>query len=568
MQMALALEAPLATLVGECTAMRALRRELAALAPLDTTVLIAGETGSGKGVAARALHALSPRRAGPFVHADCASLPRTLFESELFGHERGAFTGALARHAGRFERARGGTLFLDEIGELDPPLQAALLHVLQERSYERIGGAAPQRMDARVVAATSRDLRAEVRAGRFRAELYFRLDVGRLRLPPLRERAGDLPLLARALLLRLEARLRLPPPHLSEGALARLAAHAWPGNVRELENALERLAIRCAGRTAAAADVAAVLDVDAEPAAATLPPGVAVLQPPPLAAVLRACGGNVARAARELGLPRTTLRRRLARGQEVRQLGEHEVQREPRQHQLVDPGEALLADAVEQPAAGPGAGHHEDREQRQRGGEGREGEARRAEDRELRQVPERLAGRHGADHLLARQAEVQEEGRDQRPRRADGGVEQAHDAAEREEAQPLLEPLRARAEQQQPRRPGRGDHEDADQRAGQRRCQLPRDREADEAQRQQQQRVPEHQAALDLAALDPGARGVGDELHRAVQRDRDQRLVEEQHHRQERHAAGQPQHAGEHRGGERGGAEDRELERIQARGYL
>src|SRR5262245_28556215 len=193
-------EPALHTLVGACAAMHELRSEIAALAPLDSHVLVLGETGTGKGVAARALHALSPRRAGPFVHADCASLPRTLFESELFGHERGAFTGAFARRAGRFERAAGGTLFLDEIGELEPALQAVLLHVLQERSYERIGGAAALALTARVIAATSRDLRAEVRAGRFRADLYFRLDVARLRLPPLRERAGDLPLLAHALL--------------------------------------------------------------------------------------------------------------------------------------------------------------------------------------------------------------------------------------------------------------------------------------------------------------------------------------------------------------------------------
>jgi transcriptional regulator with AAA-type ATPase domain len=566
--MALGLERPEQALVGECEAMRALRRELAALAPLDTTVLIAGETGSGKGVAARALHALSPRRLGPFVHADCASLPRTLFESELFGHERGAFTGALARHAGRFERARGGTLFLDEIGELEPAPQAALLHVLQERSYERVGGSAPLCMSARVVAATSRDLRAEVRAGRFRPELYFRLDVGRLRLPPLRERPGDLPLLARALLARLEARLRLAPPRLGDAALARLAAHAWPGNVRELENALERLAIRCAGRLATEGDVAAVLDDGGAAPLAAAPVPEPAAAPPPLSAVLRACGGNVARAARELGLPRTTLRRRLARGQQPRQLGEHEVQREPRQQRLVEEGEARVGHLVEQPAAGPGAEHHEDREQRQRGREGEEGEAGRAEDREFGEMPERLAGRHAADHCLAREAEVQEERRDQRPGGADRGVEQADDAAEREEAQAQRDPLRVRAEQQQARRPGGRQHEDADQRARQRGGELLRDGEADEAHRQERQRVPEGDAALDVPALDPAARGVGDELHRAVQRNRDQRLVEEQHHRQQGHAAGQSQHAGEQRGGEGGGAEDGELERLQARRYL
>ena len=248
-------ESALRSLVGACTAMRELRSEIAALAPLDTSVLILGETGTGKGIAARALHALSPRCAGPFVHADCASLPRTLFESELFGHERGAFTGALARRAGRFERAAGGSLFLDEIGELEPSLQAALLHVLQERSYERVGGAAPLSLCARVIAATSRDLRAEVRAGRFRADLYFRLDVARLRLPPLRERAGDVPLLAHALLERALRRLPLPPPRLSEGALAALQAHDWPGNVRELRNAIENMVLLARGEVLAPEDV-------------------------------------------------------------------------------------------------------------------------------------------------------------------------------------------------------------------------------------------------------------------------------------------------------------------------
>jgi two-component system response regulator HydG len=308
------------TLVGECEAMRALRQEIARLAPLDTTVLIRGETGTGKGLAARALHQLSGRRAGPFVHADCASLPRTLFESELFGHERGAFTGAIARRAGRFERARGGTIFLDEIGELDAALQATLLRVLQDRVYERVGGSAPLAMTARVVAATSRDLRALVAAGRFRADLYFRLDVARLALPPLRLREGDLRPLSRALQARIAARLALPAPRISDEAHARLAAHAWPGNVRELENALERLAIRCAGRVASAHDVDEVLG--AEPPTPRFAPA---LDAPRVASALRESGGNIAGAARRLGLARTTLRRRIAQLQlwdDQRGLGE------------------------------------------------------------------------------------------------------------------------------------------------------------------------------------------------------------------------------------------------------
>ena len=550
-------EPALRALVGECDAMRRARGEIAALAPLDTPVLILGETGTGKGLAARALHALSPRRARAFVHADCASLPRALFESELFGHERGAFTGAVARRAGRFERAAGGSLFLDEIGELDLPMQAALLHVLQERSYERVGGDAPIAMSARVIAATHRDLRAEVRAGRFRADLYFRLDVARLRLPPLRERAGDVPLLARALLARASSRLALAPPRLTQGALARLAAHAWPGNVRELENALERLTIRGAGRELHASDVAKALD-DVDGIVAAAEPSATSLH-----GALRDCGGNVARAARALGIPRTTLRRRLA--EQRPQLRHHEVERDPGQHRLVDPGEAALADVIEQPAAHPAPEHHEDGEQREQRREGDEGEARRAEDHELREVSERLAGRHRSDQLLTTEAEIQEEGSGQRSGRADRRVEEPDRAAEHEEASVALELLRMRAEQQQAGRPGRRQHEDPDQRAGERGRELLRDREPGEAHRHERQRVPADDPRLDVPPLDEAARRVRDELDDTVERNRDERVVEEQQDREQGHAARETEHARERGGGEGRGAEDREPERIQTR---
>ena len=549
-------EPALRALVGDCDAMRRVRDEIAALAPLDTPVLILGETGTGKGLAARALHALSPRRARPFVHADCASLSRALFESELFGHERGAFTGAVARRAGRFERAAGGSIFLDEIGELDLPMQAALLHVLQERSFERVGGDAPLAMNARVIAATHRDLRVEVRAGRFRADLYFRLDVARLRLPPLRERAGDVTMLARALLARVSSRIALPPPRLSESALARLCAHAWPGNVRELENALERLAIRGAGRELHASDVARALDDQGDcagPASATAQAS--------LHGVLRDCNGNVARAARALGIPRTTLRRRLA--EQRAQLRHHQVKGDPGQHRLVDPGEAALADVIEQTAPHPAPDHHEDREQGEERREGDEREARRAEDHELREMSERLTGRHRPDHLLAAEAEIQEEGSGQRAGRADRRVEEPDGAPEHEEAAIALELLGVRAEQHQSWRPGRGQHEEPDQRARERGRELLRDREAGEAHRHERQRVPADDAALDVLALDEAARGVRDELDDPVQRNRDERVVEEQQDREQGHAAREPEHAREGRGGEGGGAEDRELKRIQ-----
>jgi transcriptional regulator with GAF, ATPase, and Fis domain len=305
-------------LVGASAPMRALRREIAAVAPLRSTVLLTGETGVGKGVVARSLHRLSPRRAGPFVHVDCAALSSNLVESELFGHERGAFTGAVARRMGRFEQADGGTIFLDEIGDLELRLQAKLLRVLQDREYERLGGTQTLRMTARVVAATTRDLAREVREGRFRADLYYRLNVVRLPISPLRERSSDVPLLVATGFERLGRGLGLAAPALSEAAVARLAAHSWPGNVRELLNAVERLLVRFAGRRVDAADLAGILDDDPSP----------LCPPPPLqrprtraervlaigdpseriASELRATGGNVARAARRLGLPRSTLR--------------------------------------------------------------------------------------------------------------------------------------------------------------------------------------------------------------------------------------------------------------------
>jgi transcriptional regulator with GAF, ATPase, and Fis domain len=198
-----------AGLIGASEAIVAVRRQVARLADLPTTVLVLGETGTGKGLVARALHAAGVRRARPFVHVDCAGLPESLFESELFGHERGAFTGAIATRVGRAEAAGEGTLFLDEVGELEPRLQAKLLRLLQERSFERVGGFALRPFRARVVAATNLDLEAAAAAGGFRRDLLFRLDVARLVLPPLRARREDLPLLAEALLERAAARLGL-----------------------------------------------------------------------------------------------------------------------------------------------------------------------------------------------------------------------------------------------------------------------------------------------------------------------------------------------------------------------
>ncbi len=275
--------------LGENEAMRELRRQLERLAELPTTVLLLGETGTGKGVMARALHAAGARRTRPFVHVDCAGLAEALFESELLGHERGAFTSAVASRVGRAEAAADGTLFLDEIGELSPRLQAKLLRLLQERRFERVGSAAARPFRARVVAATNVDLDAAVARGAFRRDLLFRLDVARLTLPPLRERREDVPALARVLLARTAARLGLPAPALEAAFLAQLAAHDWPGNVRELENVLERWLV--GGATGPAP----------------------LREAERIARVLAATGGNVARAARRLGLARTTLRGHIAR---------------------------------------------------------------------------------------------------------------------------------------------------------------------------------------------------------------------------------------------------------------
>ncbi|HEY5284602.1 MAG TPA: sigma-54 dependent transcriptional regulator, partial [Polyangia bacterium] len=236
-------------IIAEDRAMQAVMGQVRKVAATDATVLLLGESGTGKEVLSRALHRESKRAGGPFVAVNCAAISDSLLESEMFGHEKGAFTGAVSNHRGRFELADRGTLFLDEVSELRPQLQAKLLRVLQERRFERVGGSRTIEVDARIVAATNCDLTEEMRAGRFREDLYHRLAVFPIRIPPLRERLADIIPLAEELLLRIARQLGRPTLMLDDGARARLATYAWPGNVRELGNVLERAAILSEGTT-------------------------------------------------------------------------------------------------------------------------------------------------------------------------------------------------------------------------------------------------------------------------------------------------------------------------------
>jgi two-component system response regulator HydG len=233
----------LGPLIGRAPAMRAVYRMIERVAPTDATVLITGETGTGKELVARALHERSPRASARMVAINCAAIPRSLIESELFGHVRGSFTGATADRAGLFEDASGSTLFLDEIGELRPTVQAKLTRVLEERAVRRIGETRERKVDVRVIAATHRDLRAMIEAGSFRGDLWFRLNVCAIELPPLRDRTEDIPLLAQRFLAERAPHARSMAARFSPEALAALQAYRWPGNVRELRSAVERAAI-------------------------------------------------------------------------------------------------------------------------------------------------------------------------------------------------------------------------------------------------------------------------------------------------------------------------------------
>ena len=303
--------------VGKNRAFVDLVRLAETVAPTDSTVLITGESGTGKEILARYIHHLSERAEGPFVSINCGALPETLLESELFGHAKGSFTGAVKDKEGLFAAARGGTFFLDEVGEMSPGLQVKLLRAIQEREIVPVGSTVPVSVDVRIVAATNRDLEQEMRRGAFRSDLYYRLNVISLHIPPLRERRDDIPLLAEHFLGRLRHAAGSEAPALAADAVEALRAYDWPGNVRELENALERALILARGNVIERAALPAIIrepgavPLVGEPAPAN--PTLEVIERAYIAWVLRAEGGNKARAAEILGIDPSTLYRKINR---------------------------------------------------------------------------------------------------------------------------------------------------------------------------------------------------------------------------------------------------------------
>ncbi len=307
-------------IVGASSSMIEVYKTVAQVAPTTSTVLIIGESGTGKELVARAIHAKSPRSARPFVAVNCAALPESILESELFGHERGAFTGANATKRGLFEEASGGTLLLDEIGEISPKMQVQLLRVLQEGEFRRVGGAETIKVDVRVVAATNRDLKAEVAAGRFREDLFFRLQVVTVRVPPLRERKEDLPLLVEHFLARHAERLGRPVPRVAPEVLEALKAYDFPGNVRELSHAMERAILLAREGVVTATDLPPEIPSSWKASVGKTTtgladdwPALAVVERRYIDRVLARTGGNKTRAAEVLGIDRRTLNRMFAR---------------------------------------------------------------------------------------------------------------------------------------------------------------------------------------------------------------------------------------------------------------
>jgi two-component system response regulator AtoC len=306
----------LAAIEGKSPRMLEVYKLVARVAPTSATVLVVGESGTGKELVARAIHTRGARSQKPFVPVNCTALSESLLESELFGHVRGAFTGAIAAKRGLFEMADGGTLFLDEIGDMGPKMQAQLLRTLQDGEVRPVGSPEAIRVDVRLVCATNKDLEAEVKSGRFREDLYFRINVVTVKLPPLRERAGDIPILVAHFLAKIARREGHPQANMSREALDRLCSHAWPGNVRELENAVERAVAVAKGNVILPSD----LPVDVHGGGAVESssliddrPTLAELERRYIQLVLGECAGNKKKAAERLGIDRRTLYRALER---------------------------------------------------------------------------------------------------------------------------------------------------------------------------------------------------------------------------------------------------------------
>ncbi|MGE4536730.1 MAG: sigma-54-dependent transcriptional regulator [Desulfovibrio sp.] len=306
-------------IIGKSKAMRDLFNMIGMVAPTEATVLITGESGTGKELVAKAIHAGSPRSSGPLVAVNCAALSESLLESELFGHEKGAFTGAERRREGRFLAANKGSIFLDEIGEIAQPIQAKLLRVIQEREIQRVGGDKPVGVDVRILAATNRDLKKEVEEGRFREDLYYRLNVVTVTVPPLRKRAEDIPLLAQFFLARFAEKNRKRIKGFTPSAMDHLIRCPWPGNVRELENAVERAVILSVGEYVSERELPLCDPIGTKADAAAGAGDVGGLAGRPLddvereviLATLDSCGGNKSEAARVLGITRATLHKKL-----------------------------------------------------------------------------------------------------------------------------------------------------------------------------------------------------------------------------------------------------------------
>ncbi len=306
------------SIVGRSSAMREIFHTVERVAPTRATVLLAGESGVGKDMIARAIHQHSPRKTHPFVKINCTAIPENLMESELFGYEKGAFTGANTSKPGKFEQADQGTVFLDEIGDVPGNIQVKLLRVLQERQFERLGSNLTRNVDVRVIAATNVDLRAALEQGRFREDLYYRLNVVPINIPPLRERKEDIPFLAKHFVQKLSKELGTPAREIAPAAMERLLAHSWPGNVRELENTIERSLVLASGDVLQAADIRIEAPRNNIPMQAQqaplLPEGETLehWEQMMIREALRRANGNKSQAARMLGLTRNALRYRLS----------------------------------------------------------------------------------------------------------------------------------------------------------------------------------------------------------------------------------------------------------------